>query len=255
MKICSFNVNGIRAAAGKGFAEWVRKENPDILCIQETKAEPSQLDENIKSMEGYDSYWNSGTKKGYSGVAVYSKLNPVSIKNGFGIEKFDSEGRILEIDFDDFILFNIYFPNGQMSEERLNYKLEFYDAALEYFDNLKNQGKKLIICGDYNTAHTERDIKNAKANEKYSGFLPIERQWIDKFISHGYIDTYRALRPDEIKYSWWSYRFNAREKNVGWRIDYFFVSENLYNKVTGADILNDVTGSDHCPIVLYLADN
>lgn len=252
MKICSFNVNGIRAAAGKGFVEWVKEENPDILCIQETKADLSQLDEYIKNIEGYDSYWNSGTKKGYSGVAVYSKIKPLSVKKGFGIEKFDSEGRILEVEFENFTLFNIYFPNGQMSEDRLNYKLEFYDAALEYFDNLKKLDKRLIICGDYNTAHTEMDIKNAKANEKYSGFLPVERQWIDKFLSHGYIDTFRTLHPDLVKYSWWSYRFNARQKNVGWRIDYFFVSENLYNDVSGADILNDVTGSDHCPIVLYL---
>jgi exodeoxyribonuclease-3 len=252
MKICSFNVNGIRAAAGKGFVEWVGEEKPDILCVQETKADSDQLDEFIRNIEGYDSYWNSGIKKGYSGVAVYSKIKPLSIKTGFGIERFDSEGRILEVEYEDFILFNIYFPNGQMSEERLNYKLEFYDAALEYFDNLKDKGKKLIICGDYNTAHTEMDIKNAKANEKYSGFLPIERQWIDKFISHGYIDTFRVLHPDEVKYSWWSYRFNARQKNVGWRIDYFFVSENLYPEVKGADILNEVTGSDHCPIMLYL---
>lgn len=252
MKICSWNVNGIRAAASKGLVEWIKFVDADIVCIQETKADESQLDDNIRNIANYKSYWNSGEKKGYSGVAIYTKKEPISVKYGFGIERFDCEGRILEAEYTDFTLFNIYFPNGQMSEERLKYKLDFYDAALDYFDRLKNDGRNLIICGDYNTAHTEMDIKNAKANEKYSGFLPIERQWLDKFISHGYADTFRRLHPNEIKYSWWSYRFNARAKNVGWRIDYFFVNESFMDRVKESEILNDVQGSDHCPIMLYI---
>lgn len=252
MYIVSWNVNGIRAAINKGFLEWVAKEEPDILCLQETKAHPSQLDENLLEDLGYKSYWNSAEKKGYSGVVTFTKKDPKSVKYGLGIEEFDNEGRVLILEYDEFTLFNIYFPNGQMSDERLKYKLDFYDASLEYFDRLKNEGKNIIICGDYNTAHREIDIKNAKSNEKYSGFLPIEREWIDKFLSHGYIDTYRELHPEEVKYSWWSYRFNARAKNVGWRIDYFFVSEDLFPRVCDADILNDVYGSDHCPVVLSL---
>lgn len=252
MKILSWNVNGIRAAISKGFKEWVKEEQPDILCVQETKADPALIDEALLNIEGYFSYWSAGVKKGYSGVAVFTKDEPLSIKKGFGIERFDCEGRILIAEYRDFTLLNIYFPNGQMNEERLKYKMDFYDATLDYCEKLKDEGRKLIICGDYNTAHREADIKNAKANEKYSGFLPIERQWIDKFISYGYIDTFRALHPDEVKYSWWSYRFSARQKNVGWRIDYFFVTHNLIYNVKEAGILNEVLGSDHCPVSLLI---
>lgn len=254
MRIYSWNVNGLRALIDKGFIDYIMKEQPDILCLQETKAHPSQLDESVTQIDGYESFWNSAEKKGYSGVAVYSKAKPLSVKYGFNNPRFDNEGRVLELQYDNFTLFNIYFPNGQMSEDRLKYKMDFYDAFLEYCDNLKNDGKNLIICGDYNTAHREIDIKNARANEKYSGFLPVEREWIDKFISHGYIDTFRALHPDEVKYSWWSYRFNARQKNVGWRIDYFFVSEGMMPFIRQAEIINEVQGSDHCPIMLEIKD-
>lgn len=250
MKIYSWNVNGIRAVMNKGFVDWVKNEQPDILCIQETKANPSQLEDELMNIEGYTSYWSSAHKKGYSGVATYTRITPQSVEYGFGIERFDSEGRILITEYDEFTLLNIYFPNGQMSDDRLQYKLEFYDATLEYCERLREKGKKLIVCGDFNTAHREIDIKNAKANEKYSGFLPIEREWIDKLILYGYVDTFRALHDEEVKYSWWSYRFNAREKNVGWRIDYFFVSKDLLPAVKSADILNGVQGSDHCPVTL-----
>jgi exodeoxyribonuclease-3 len=252
MKLCSWNVNGVRAVSDKGFTEWIRKEQPDILCIQETKAHIGQLDDMLVNIDGYESYWCSAEKKGYSGVATYVKIKPLSVLYGLGIERFDSEGRVLITEHEGFTLLNIYFPNGQMSEERLKYKLDFYDAVLEYCEKMKNEGHRLIICGDYNTAHREIDIKNPKSNEKYSGFLPVEREWIDKFISHGYIDTFRYLHPYEVKYSWWSYRFNARQKNIGWRIDYFFVSDNLISSVLNADILDDVTGSDHCPIILEI---
>lgn len=252
MRIYSWNVNGIRAVMNKGFFEWIREEQPDIFCVQETKADPSQLDESLLNIDGYTSYWSSAEKKGYSGVATFTKIKPVSVNHGFGIGKFDSEGRILAAEYEDFTLFNIYFPNGQMSEDRLNYKLEFYDCALECFDSLRKKGRKLVITGDFNTAHREIDIKNPKANEKYSGFLPVERQWIDKLISHGYIDTFRALHPEDVRYSWWSYRFKAREKNIGWRIDYFFVSDDLFPQVKDAGIFNEVMGSDHCPIMIEL---
>lgn len=252
MDIYSWNVNGLRAISGKGFFQFVSDKSPDILCIQETKLQEDKLTDELKDIEGYYSNFSFAEKKGYSGVATYSKEKPLSVKHGIGVEKFDSEGRVLITEFHDFILFNIYFPNGQKDEERLNYKMEFYDILLDYLNVLKSAGKKLIICGDYNTAHNEIDIKNAKANEKYSGFLPIERAWMDKFILEGYVDTFRKLHPEEVKYSWWSYRFKAREKNVGWRIDYFFITENLIDKISSAEILNEVMGSDHCPIKIGL---
>ncbi|MBU5298639.1 exodeoxyribonuclease III [Clostridium sporogenes] len=252
MRIYSWNVNGLRAVAKKNFLEWIGKENPDILCIQETKLQENQLEDNIKNVEGYYSYFSFAQKKGYSGVATYTKEEPISVKHGIGIEKFDLEGRILITEFEDFTLLNIYFPNGQRDEERLQYKLDFYKALFNYCDELVEEGKKLVICGDYNTAHNEIDLKNPKANEKASGFLRIERDWLDKIIERGYTDTFRNMNPDKIKYSWWSYRFKARERNAGWRIDYHFVSNNLLDRVENTEILNEVYGSDHCPVMLEL---
>ena len=252
MRIYSWNVNGLRAIEKKGFIDWIKEEQPDILCIQETKIQREQINDKLNNIEGYRSYFSCAERKGYSGVATYTKEEPISVSYGIGIEKFDNEGRILICEYDNFMLFNIYFPNGQSSEERLSYKLEFYDALFKYCDNLKEKGKKLIICGDYNTAHKEIDLKNPKANSKTSGFLPIEREWIDNIIKRGYIDTFRYFHPDEIKYSWWSYRFNARKNNAGWRIDYHFVSDNMKYDILDAEILNEVTGSDHCPVVLIL---
>lgn len=252
MRIYSWNVNGLRAVAKKNFLEWVGEENPDILCIQETKLQENQLEDNIKNIDGYYSYFSFAHKKGYSGVATYTKEEPISVKHGIGIERFDLEGRILITEFKDFILLNIYFPNGQRDEERLQYKLDFYEALFNYCDELVEEGKKLVICGDYNIAHNEIDLKNPKANEKTSGFLRIERDWLDKIIERGYIDTFRNMNPDKIKYSWWSYRFKARERNAGWRIDYHFVSNNLLDRVENTEILNEVYGSDHCPIMLEL---
>ena len=252
MNIYSWNVNGIRAIKDKGFIEWVMQEQPDILCIQEIKIQENQLSEELKNIEGYYSYFSCAEKKGYSGVATYTKKKPISVCYGIGIEKFDSEGRTVITEFEDFTLFNIYFPNGQKDEERLHYKMEFYDVLLDYCETLRGKGKKLIICGDYNTAHNTIDLKNPKANEKNSGFLSIERAWMDKFISRGYVDTFRYLHAEQVKYSWWSYRFKAREKNAGWRIDYFFITENLLSELKGADILNSVVGSDHCPVSIRL---
>lgn len=252
MKIYSWNVNGLRAILKKGFKEWIEAESPDILCIQETKLQEDQLEDTIRNIGGYDSYFSFAEKKGYSGVATYTKIKPIRVLHGIGIERFDNEGRIIITEFENFTLLNIYFPNGQMNEERLNYKLEFYDSVLHFCNSLVGEGKKLVICGDYNTAHSEMDIKNSKANEKTSGFLPIERNWMDKFISNGYTDTFRFVNPDTLQYSWWSYMFKARERNVGWRIDYHFVSNNLLPEVIDAKILNNVMGSDHCPVVLEI---
>ena len=248
MKILSWNVNGLRAVHKKGFIEWLQSESPDILCIQETKAAREQLPRALKSIEGYHAYFCEAKKKGYSGVAIYTKIKPKIVEYGFGISKFDSEGRILIADYDDFVLLNIYFPNGKMSDERLTYKLEFYDALLDYANKLKEDDKNVVICGDLNTAHKEIDIARPKANEKNSGFLPIERAWIDKFLSQGYIDTLRMFNKNPDQYTWWSYRGGARSRNVGWRLDYFFVNEEFKDKVKFAYILPEVMGSDHCPV-------
>ncbi|GIV46150.1 MAG: exodeoxyribonuclease III [Ignavibacterium sp.] len=249
IRLYSWNVNGIRAVHKKGFVDWVLKENPDILCLQETKAHPDQLPKELISINGYQSFFSySKVKKGYSGVAIYSKLNPVDVKYGFDIPRFDDEGRTLILDYKEFILFNIYFPNGKMSDERLKYKLDFYDAFLEYADKLIQQGRKIIVCGDVNTAHKEIDLARPKENEKTSGFLPIERQWIDKFLANGFVDTFRMFNDQPGNYTWWDMQTRARERNVGWRIDYFFVSGNFKDKVKNAFILSDVMGSDHCPI-------
>jgi exodeoxyribonuclease-3 len=248
IRILSWNVNGIRAAYKKGFLDWINKEKPDIICIQETKAQQEQLADELINIEGYHSYFSSAIRKGYSGVAIYTKPEPKSIKKGFGIEKFDSEGRILIAEYPEFILFNIYYPNGKASPERLHYKMEFYDAFLKYVDKLKKKGKNIIICGDVNTAHKEIDIARPKENEKISGFLPEEREWIDKFLSHGYLDTFRMFNQEPDNYTWWDQVTRARDRNVGWRIDYFYISENLKKKIKNAFIMPDVMGSDHCPI-------
>lgn len=249
-KILSWNVNGLRAVHKKGFIEWLQTESPDILCVQETKAAREQLPRALKSIEGYHAYFCEAEKKGYSGVAIYSKTKPKTVEYGFGIPKFDSEGRILIADYDDFVLLNIYFPNGKMSDERLAYKLEFYDALLDYVNKLKENGKNVVICGDLNTAHKEIDIARPKANEKNSGFLPVERAWIDKFLNNGYVDTLRLFNKNPEQYTWWSYRGSARSRNVGWRLDYFFVNEEFKDKVKFAYILPEVMGSDHCPVGL-----
>ena len=253
MRLLSWNVNGIRAVQRKGFVDWVSQIGPDILCVQETKASPEQLSEELTAMPGYHVYFSSAERKGYSGVATYSNVEAQDVSHGFGIEKFDNEGRILRMDYVEFTLFNIYFPNGKSSVERLDYKMEFYDAFLGHLDQLKSEGRNVIICGDVNTAHKEIDLARPKPNEKISGFLPAERAWMDQWISHGYLDTLRMFNQDPGQYSWWDARGGGRSKNVGWRIDYFFVSETIKDKVTGAFIMPDVMGSDHCPIGIDLA--
>lgn len=252
MRLYSWNVNGLRAVAQKNFLPWVHETQPDILCLQETKVHEHQLDETLTQIEGYQSYFHFAERKGYSGTAVYYKREPLSIRTGLSDPRFNTEGRTIILEYPEFTLFNIYFPNGQQSDERLNFKLDFYDCFLKDANALVEQGKKVIVCGDVNTAHREIDLKNPKSNAKRSGFLPIEREWIDRFISEGYVDTFRHFYPGTIQYSWWSYRFNARKNNAGWRIDYFFVSENTMDIVKNAAIHDEVMGSDHCPISLEL---
>lgn len=248
-RILSWNVNGIRAVYKKGFVDWFKKENPDILCLQETKAHPDQLTDDLLNVNGYKSYFSSSiVKKGYSGVAIYTKQEPIKVDHGFGIPKFDDEGRIIIADYKSFTLINIYYPNGKMSPERLQYKMDFYDAFLEYADKLIQNGKNLVICGDVNTAHKEIDLARPKENVKISGFLPAERDWMDKFLSHGYVDTFRMFNNQAEQYTWWDMQSRARERNVGWRIDYFFVSENFKKNVKNAFIMPEVLGSDHCPV-------
>lgn len=249
LRLLSWNVNGIRAAYKKEFVNWFVKENPDILCLQETKAHPEQLTDDLLNINGYKSYFSSSiVKKGYSGVAIYTKQEPDKVEHGFGISKFDDEGRIIVADYKSFLLINIYYPNGKMSPERLQYKMDFYNAFLEYADKLVKKGKNLVICGDVNTAHKEIDLARPKENSKISGFLPIEREWMDKFFSHGYVDTFRMFNDQPEQYTWWDMQSRARERNVGWRIDYFFVSENFRKNVNNAFIMPEVMGSDHCPV-------
>ncbi len=252
MKLISFNVNGIRAIEKKGFFDWVAKESPDVLALQETKAHPQQLTDTILKPKGYKSFWSSAEKKGYSGVAIYTKKEPKSVVEGLGIKEFDSEGRTLIAEYDDFIFFNIYYPNGGAGNKRVPFKMRFYDAFLEKADSLRKKGKSLVICGDVNTAHTEIDLARPKENAKNTGFLPEERAWVTKFIEHGYVDTFRHFTKEGGHYSWWDYYTGARARDVGWRIDYFFVSQDLLPRLKKAFILKDVMGSDHCPVGIEL---
>jgi len=255
IKLISWNVNGLRAVWKKGFLESFNHLDADIFCVQEIKLQDHQLTDEFRNIKGYESYWSFCTiKKGYSGVGTWSRLKPTSVHSGISIEKFDHEGRIQWFDYGRFILFNVYFPNGQMGEDRLNYKLDFYRAFFQYTDKLRKQGRSIIITGDYNTAHNEIDLKNPKANGKTSGFLSIERDWLDRIVANEYIDTFRHFYPDGVKYSWWSYRFKSRERNAGWRIDYFFVTSDMIENglVKDTFIDNEIYGSDHCPVGLIL---
>jgi exodeoxyribonuclease-3 len=251
MKIISWNVNGLRALEKKDKWNQVFEFDPDIICLQETKAHPEQLSEELRSPLGYHAFFDhSKLRKGYSGVAIYSKEKPEKVEYGLGIKKFDEEGRTLVAYFKDFVLLNVYFPNGGGGDDRLTYKLEYYDEFLKFIEKLKKQGKSVIFCGDVNTAHNEIDIARPKENENHTGFLRIERDWIDKLSIYGWIDTFRMLHPDKVQYSWWDMKTFARDRNIGWRLDYFFVSSDLKNKIKHAEVLENIFGSDHCPILL-----
>ena len=252
MKLISWNVNGIRAVDRKGFFNWFKKTLPDVLCLQEIKALPEQIPLYLRNMPKYYISWNSADKKGYSGVATFSKKKPLKVSKGFNIKKFDVEGRILVSEFQKYVLLNIYFPNGKKDNVRLNYKLDFYDTFLEYVNKIKSEGKNIIVCGDFNTAHKEIDLSRPKENQNKSGFLTIERSWLDKFIEYGYIDSFRYFNKNPNQYTWWDYKTAARERNVGWRIDYFFINKEFLSKLKYSFIMSEVMGSDHCPIGIQL---
>jgi exodeoxyribonuclease III len=253
LKIISWNVNGIRAALKKDFAKKIQEINPDILCIQETKASSDQVDFPL-TLSHYHKYWHSAKRKGYSGTLIMTKQKPEKIVRGMPETKFNDEGRMLELHFKDFILLNIYFPNGKRDQERLDYKMDYYHAHLKYTEHLrKTENKNIIICGDYNTAHEKIDLARPKENEKISGFLRIERDWMDEYEKHGYIDTFRHFHKDKAdEYTWWSMRTRARDRNVGWRIDYFYISTELLSNLKDAFILQDIHGSDHCPLGIVI---
>jgi exodeoxyribonuclease-3 len=263
MKIISWNVNGLRANVKKGGFDWFLSESPDIYCLQEVKAEAEQLEEGIRNPVGYHSYFDhSKGRKGYSGVAVYTKVKPDKVEYGIGQKDYDQEGRFLALFFeknafgnklDKFVLLNVYFPNGGGGPERLKFKLEYYEHFLNYINNLRKNGYEVVFCGDVNTAHTEIDLARPKENVDNTGFLPIERSWLDKVVKHGYVDVFRHFYPKEIgKYTYWDMKTFARDRNVGWRIDYFFVTPEILKNVKKIAILDNVLGSDHCPIELSI---
>ncbi|MCK5059534.1 MAG: exodeoxyribonuclease III [Candidatus Pacebacteria bacterium] len=254
MKIISWNVNGIRACHKKGCWEWVKKISPDIICVQETKALSEQIPDEIKNQKEYISYFDSPKeKKGYSGVGILTKKEPCAVEIGIGSSSFDKEGRSLTVHFKDFSLINTYFPNGGGGAERFAFKLGYYDAFLKYIEKLRKKQKNLIFCGDVNTAHNEIDLARAKENEKSTGFLPEERAWIDKVVSKRYIDVFRYFYPEtRDAYTYWDMKTFARERNIGWRLDYFFVTSELIKKVKRVKIEDTVLGSDHCPISLEI---
>lgn len=252
LNIWSWNVNGLRAVLTKGFSDVITQEKPDIVGLQETKLQAHQIPEEISNLEGYHQYWSHAERKGYSGTLLLSKPEPLALEDSFQVEEFDTEGRINIAEYEHFFLFNIYFPNGQKDDVRLQYKLRFYDRALEVMEAKRRTGKAVLVAGDYNTAHKEIDLANPKENEKYSGFLPIERAWLDKIVAAGWVDTFRMFDPSPQQYSWWSYRAAARPRNIGWRIDYFFVNQEHQQLITAAGIRQDIMGSDHCPVFVEL---
>ncbi len=248
MKLISWNVNGLRACVGKGFEESFGQLDADFFCLQETKMQQGQLDLQV---EGYTSYWNYAEKKGYSGTAVYTRHTPLSVSYGIGVDEHDHEGRVITLEMDDFYLVTVYTPNSQDGLRRLDYRMAWEDAFLAYLQALDAK-KPVVVCGDMNVAHQEIDLKNPKTNRRNAGFTDEERAKFSHLLESGFTDTFRLLHPDEIKYSWWSYRFKAREKNAGWRIDYFLVSDRLADRVSAAEIHNEIMGSDHCPVELVL---
>ena len=251
MKLLSYNVNGIRAALKKGFASWLKATQADVICIQETKAQESQVDTAVLEVLGYHNYWFSAQKKGYSGVAIFSKQKPKNISYGSGIEHMDFEGRILRVDFDEVSIMSLYLPSGT-NLARLDYKFQFMDEFQDYVNQLKMEYPNLIICGDYNICHKAIDIHDPVRNKNVSGFLPEEREWLDNFMQSGFIDSFRYLNPEPHQYSWWSYRANARNNNKGWRIDYALVSTPLEKNISRSFILPEAKHSDHCPVGLEL---
>lgn len=252
-KLISWNVNGIRAAEKKGFLDWLSSTQADLVAVQETKANPDQLSQALLSPDGYLAHWNSAEKKGYSGTATYSRHEPLKVVSGLNEARFDTEGRCLILEFEPFVFFNIYFPNGGRGPEWVAHKLAFYRRFLQVADAYRQEGRPVIVTGDFNTAYAEIDLARPKENVEHSGFMPEERIGLGEFFESGLVDTFRHLHPDTVKYTWWDQVSRARDRNVGWRLDYFMVSPDLKDKVVAADIHDEVMGSDHCPISLVLS--
>lgn len=253
IKIVSWNVNGLRAINKKGFKDFIRQNDFDIVCLQEIKIKEEQIPDDLLNMEGYFSHFSSAVRPGYSGVAIYSKIKPLGWGKSFGEARFDDEGRVLWHDFKDFIIFNIYIPNGGRLKQRLEYKLDFYNFFFGYLEVLLKKERNIILTGDINTAHKPIDLSRPKQNEKNTGFLPEERAWIDRIISAGFMDAFRLFNNDPCHYTWWDYKTRSRERNVGWRLDYFFISAKLKKSVKNSGILPYIMGSDHCPVFLELS--
>lgn len=255
MRIVSWNVNGLRAALKKGIWDWLLAACPDVICLQEIKAKPEQIAEhdlNALRQEYRYAFWNPARRPGYSGVGTFLNNGFEAVDFGIDDDYFDEEGRLIKIRFPEFVLFNVYFPNGGRDLSRLNFKLEFYARFLEICIEMHASGDKIIVCGDFNTAHREIDLRNPRQNQTTSGFLPEERAWIDRYLENGFVDVYREFYPERVQYTWWTYRFSARQRNIGWRLDYFLVSEALLPKVGDVVIHDEVEGSDHCPVALVL---
>ena len=253
MKIITWNVNGLRATLRKGTLSWIFQQAADVICLQEIKSRPDQLaPENHQQFDGYHAYWSPAERPGYSGVATFSKEKPLETIYSLGRSEFDQEGRVICTRYSKFLLFNVYFPSGQRGQGRVTYKLDFYARLLEICDQHQVAGEQIILCGDFNTAHQEIDLKNAKQNTRTSGFLPEERVWIDYYLDHGFVDVFRQLYPERIQYSWWTYVGKARERNTGWRLDYFLITKQLLSQVKDTIIHDDIAGSDHCPVTLVI---
>lgn len=253
MKITTWNVNGIRSAITKGLYEWVGAHQPDILCLQEIKARPEQLAPEARTPDGYQAIWNPAVRPGYSGVATFYRTTPAEFELGMSDPLFDDEGRLIRTRYPGFWLYNVYFPSGQRGLGRVDYKLAFYERLLQEIDRLHAAGELVVITGDFNTAHQEIDLANPKQNRGTSGFLPEERQWITTYLEHGLVDAYRQQHPQRQQFTWWTYRLDARRRNIGWRLDYFLLSAPLMERVQAVTVHEEVTGSDHCPVTLTLA--
>ena len=256
MKLISWNVNGIRAWSKKGSYEWFIKQSPDFLCIQETKAHPDQLEKDFPSLfkpNGYYAYFDSSKiRKGYSGVAIYAKNKPERVTYGLGKKELDQEGRQVNLFYKKYVVISCYFPNGNKSKEHFQYKLDYYQEFLKFIKKQEKKGYKIIFCGDFNVAHNPIDLERDKENEKSVGFLPVERNWVDSLEASGFIDSFRILHPKTVRYSWWDMKTRARDRNIGWRIDYIYITGSLKNKINKAVIHDDILGSDHCPVTLEL---
>ena len=255
MRITTWNVNGLRAALSKGLLDWAREQPPEVLCLQEVRARPEQIEaayrQELAALFPYIT-WNPASKAGYSGVAVLSRTQPLEVRLGLDVAEFDTEGRVICARYPGFLLFNIYFPHGGHDMSRVPFKLDFYARLLTVCDELRAQGEQVVLCGDFNTCHQPIDLRNPKANSTVSGFLPEERAWIDRYLASGFVDVYRQIYPERVQYTWWTYRLNARQRGVGWRLDYFLVSAGLLDSASDSIIHDEVLGSDHCPVSLDL---